>query len=58
VPSVFGLNVRQAARTLYAAGFQVSVVRGSEVRTRPGAGTLLRLGSAVQLEMPRMESAK
>lgn len=58
VPSVFGLDVRQATRTLYAAGFQVSVARGSDVRTRPSAGTLLRVGSTVQLEMPRMESSK
>jgi cell division protein FtsI (penicillin-binding protein 3) len=58
VPSVFGLDVRQATRTLYAAGFQVSIARGSDVRTRPAAGTLLRVGSTVQLEMPRMESAK
>ena len=58
VPSVFGLDVRQATRTLYAAGFQVSVARGSEVRTRPSAGTLLRVGSTVQLEMPRMESSR
>ena len=54
VPSVFGLDVRQAARTLYAAGFQVSIARGSDVRTRPAAGTMLRVGSTVQLEMPRI----
>ena len=35
VPSVYGLTVRQAVRTLHAAGFQVSVVDGSGVRTRP-----------------------
>lgn len=58
VPSVFGLDVRQATRTLFAAGFQVSVAPGSDVRTRPAAGTILRVGSTVQLEMPRMESAK
>ena len=58
VPSVFGLDVRQATRTLHAAGFQVSVARGSDVRTRPSAGTLLRVGSTVQLEMPRMESSR
>jgi cell division protein FtsI (penicillin-binding protein 3) len=58
VPTVFGLDVRQATRTLYAAGFQVSIARGTSVRTRPAAGTLLRVGSTVQLEMPRMESAK
>ena len=58
VPSVFGLDIRQATRTLYAAGFQVSVARGSDVRTRPSAGTMLRVGSTVQLEMPRMESSR
>jgi cell division protein FtsI (penicillin-binding protein 3) len=58
VPSVFGLDVRQATRTLYAAGFQVSIARGTDVRTRPAAGALLRVGSTVQLEMPGMESPK
>ncbi len=58
VPSVFGLDVRQATRTLYAAGFQVTIARGFDVRTRPSAGTMLRTGSTVQLEMPRLESAK
>jgi membrane peptidoglycan carboxypeptidase len=53
VPSVFGLSARQAARTLYAAGFQVSVLEGSTVRTRPAAGALLRAGSTVQLETPK-----
>jgi cell division protein FtsI (penicillin-binding protein 3) len=58
VPSVFGLNVRQATRTLYAAGFQVRIAPGAEVRTRPAAGTMLRAGSTVQLEIPRMEVLK
>lgn len=53
VPSVYGLDVRQATRTLHAAGFNVSVVSGAEVRTRPVAGAVLRAGSTVQLEMPR-----
>jgi cell division protein FtsI (penicillin-binding protein 3) len=53
VPSVYGLSARQAARTLYAAGFQVSLVDGSNVRTRPAAGAMLRTGSTVQLESPR-----
>jgi hypothetical protein len=55
---VFGLDVLQATRTLYAAGFQVSIARGTDVRTRPAAGALLRVGSTVQLEMPGMESPK
>jgi cell division protein FtsI (penicillin-binding protein 3) len=58
VPSVFGLDVRQAVRTLNVAGFQVSLVRGTDVRTRPVAGSLRRMGSTVQLEMPAMVSAK
>lgn len=53
VPSVYGLTARQAARTLYAAGFQVQLVDGGAVRTRPAAGVLLRTGSTVQLESPR-----
>jgi membrane peptidoglycan carboxypeptidase len=53
VPSVYGLSARQAARTLYAAGFQVSLVDGSAVRTRPVTGAMLRVGSTVQLESPR-----
>jgi membrane peptidoglycan carboxypeptidase len=53
VPSVYGLSARQAARTLYAAGFQVSLVDGSAVRTRPATGAMLRVGSTVQLESPR-----
>lgn len=53
IPSVYGLDVRQAARALHAAGFQVRVVQGAEVRTRPAAGEVLRTGSTVQLEMPR-----
>lgn len=52
VPSVYGLTVRQAVRTLHAAGFQVSVVDGSGVRTRPAQGVMLRVGSTVQLESP------
>lgn len=57
VPSVFGLDPRQAARTLYAAGFQVSLAPGKavgrDVRTRPAAGVLARAGSTVQLETPK-----
>lgn len=57
VPSVFGLDPRQAARTLYAAGFQVSLASGKangrDVRTRPAAGVLVRAGSTVQLETPK-----
>jgi cell division protein FtsI (penicillin-binding protein 3) len=53
VPSVYGLDVRQAVRTLHAAGFRVSLAAGSAPRTRPAAGTLARSGSVVVLESPR-----
>lgn len=53
VPSVFGLDARQAALSLHAAGFHVSVVNGSAGRTRPSAGTLARVGSVVVLETPK-----
>lgn len=53
VPSVYGLGVRQAVRTLHAAGFQVSLANGNAPRTRPAAGTMARSGSVVILESPR-----
>ena len=53
VPSVFGLDERQAVRTLSAAGFHVSLVTGGAGRTRPAAGTLARVGSVVLLELPK-----
>lgn len=53
VPSVYGLDARQAARTLHAAGFHVSLSAGSASRTRPAAGTLMRAGSVVVLETPK-----
>ena len=53
VPSVYGLDLRQATRTLSAAGFQVGLVAGMAGRTRPAAGAFARVGSTVQLEMPR-----
>ena len=53
VPSVYGLDVRQAVRTLHAAGFHVSLAAGNAPRTRPAAGTLARSGSVVVLESPR-----
>lgn len=55
VPSVQGLDVRQAARVLHAAGFAVAMPSrlstGAVQRTRPAAGTRLRAGSTVQLEI-------
>ncbi len=53
VPSVFGLDVRQAVRTLHAAGFQVSLANGTMARTRPSAGSMARAGSVIILESPR-----
>ena len=49
------LDVRQAARVLHAAGFGVAmpsrVSTNAVQRTRPAAGTRLRAGSTVQLEI-------
>ncbi len=53
VPSVFGLDARQAALTLHAAGFRIALAMGSTIRTRPSAGTLVRNGSVVVLETLR-----
>ena len=53
IPSVYGLNTRQAVRTLHAAGFHVTLKSGSMARTRPEAGALVRSGSVVVLEAPR-----
>lgn len=53
IPSVYGLNTRQAVRTLHAAGFHVTLKSGAMARTRPEAGALLRSGSVVVLEAPR-----
>ncbi len=49
VPSVFGLNVRQAVRTLSAAGFQVRIAKGPVGQTLPAAGASARAGSTVLL---------
>lgn len=53
VPSVYGLDARRAALTLHQAGFQVSLVNGTVVRTRPAAGVVLQSGATVQLEVPK-----
>ena len=49
VPSIYGLDARQAVRTLYAAGFQVRVAKGPTGQTKPAAGTIARAGSTVVL---------
>ena len=53
VPSVYGLDARQATLTLHAAGFRVSLATGKASRTRPASGTLARSGSMVVLETPQ-----
>ena len=51
VPSVIGLDVRQATRVLHLAGFQVRLLRGVEGRTRPATGERARIGSTIVLEI-------
>ena len=53
VPSVIGLDLRQATRTLHAAGFHVTVVAGEPGRTRPAAGVLALPGTLIALEMAK-----
>ncbi len=50
VPSVRGMTVREAARTLHDAGFRVRVTRGVSGRTQPAAGATARRGTVVVLE--------
>ncbi|MEP6833216.1 MAG: penicillin-binding transpeptidase domain-containing protein [Gemmatimonas sp.] len=50
VPNVAGLDLRDAVRTLHAAGFQVKLISGANGRTKPSAGSLARAGTAVMLE--------
>lgn len=51
VPTVRGLNLRDAVRTLHAAGFRVRVTDGGVAgRTRPAAGASARAGAVVVLE--------
>ena len=50
VPTVYGLDIRQAVRTLHAAGFQVKIAKGVDGRTRPASGVLARTGTTVVLE--------
>ncbi len=51
VPYVAGLNVRDAVRTLRAAGFEVRLSKGRSGKTLPAAGARARAGSVVVLEM-------
>ncbi len=50
VPSISGLDVRQATRVLNSAGFQVKLLKGIEGRTRPATGERARVGSTIVLE--------
>lgn len=53
VPNVDGLDLRDAVRTLHAAGFQVKLIDGAGGHTRPAAGAFAKAGSAVALERAR-----
>ncbi len=51
VPPVRGLTLREAVRTLHAAGFRVRMSAGGvSGRTRPAAGTSARAGATIVLE--------
>ncbi|MEO7521264.1 MAG: penicillin-binding transpeptidase domain-containing protein [Gemmatimonas sp.] len=50
VPTVYGLTLRQAVRTLHAAGFQVRIAKGADGTTRPASGATARSGTTVVLE--------
>ena len=53
MPSVYGLDLRQAVRTLHALGLHVKIVNGKLGQTRPAAGALVRAGATVVLESAR-----
>ncbi|MEO7361808.1 MAG: penicillin-binding transpeptidase domain-containing protein [Gemmatimonadaceae bacterium] len=53
IPNVVGLDLRDAVRTLHAAGFHVKLVDGASGRTKPLAGSFARAGTAVLLESGR-----
>ena len=53
MPSVVGLDLRQAVRTLHDAGLRVKIVRGKSWQTRPQAGAAVRAGMTVVLESSR-----
>jgi len=52
VPDVRDLSVREAVRSLHAAGFRVRLSTGSTTGTSPVAGTLASPGIIVQLTRP------
>jgi hypothetical protein len=49
VPDVRGLNLREAAKALHAAGFRVRIIPAQQGVTLPASGTVLPPGSIVQL---------
>ncbi|MEP6766604.1 MAG: penicillin-binding transpeptidase domain-containing protein [Gemmatimonadaceae bacterium] len=53
VPNVHGLDLRDAVRTLQAAGFQVQLSEKKTGHTTPAAGSLAKPGSTVLLETAR-----
>ncbi|MEO7360714.1 MAG: penicillin-binding transpeptidase domain-containing protein [Gemmatimonadaceae bacterium] len=53
VPNVSGLNLRDAVRTLHAAGFQVRLEDGVAGHTKPAAGLVAPSGSSVTLGTSR-----
>lgn len=56
VPSVAGMTLREAVRSLHYAGFRVQLLRGeaaSTSSTQPAAGTSATVGSTVRLRHSR-----
>lgn len=53
IPNVSGLDLRDAVRTLHAAGFQVRLEEGIPGRTKPSAGNFAPAGSSVTLGTSR-----
>jgi cell division protein FtsI (penicillin-binding protein 3) len=49
VPDVQGMSLRDAVRSLHAAGVQVAIVDGRSMTTVPSAGAAVRRGSVVRL---------
>jgi cell division protein FtsI (penicillin-binding protein 3) len=53
VPNVHGLDLREAVRTLHAAGFQVRLSATNTGHTLPAAGSYAKPGTTVVLETTR-----
>jgi beta-lactam-binding protein with PASTA domain len=49
VPSVRGLTLREAVRSLHAAGFRVQLAPGASEGTSPASGALAAPGTIVRL---------